>query len=267
MSEIKNRALMLEERNREWKGGGLGPLEKGSGSWRGPALNRGGLVGRPNSNSKEMTGPKLREGKRLSQAELQEWSKKGLCFKCGERWCQDHVCKMKNYRLVLVEGLDEEPVETPEPENEEEMEDMELRTLQISLNSLKGLTSSKSFKVVGSLGGKEVIILIDTGATSNFLSRKLANQLNLMIEETPIFTVEVGNGEKEPSIGVCCDVMIEVQGIKIIQPFFLMELGGVEVVLGMKWLASLGEIAANFQQLTMRWQHYEEVGGGSLIVP
>ena len=99
-----------------------------------------------------------------------------------------------------------------------------------------------------------MVILIDTGATSNFLSRKLAEQLNLMIEETPMFTVEVENGPKEPSKGVCRDVLIEVQGINITQPFFLMELGGVDVVLGMKWLASLGEIVANFQQLTMRWQ-------------
>ena len=29
--EIKNRALMLEERNKEWKGGGVAPMERGGG--------------------------------------------------------------------------------------------------------------------------------------------------------------------------------------------------------------------------------------------
>lgn len=220
LAEIKNRALMLEERNREWRGSGLAPVEKGGGSFRGPPLIRGGLGGRPNNNSKEVMGPKPGEGKRLSQVELQERSRKGLCFKCGERWGLDHVCKMKNYRLVLVEGSDEEPLENEEPEKEKELEELELRTLQVSLNSLKGLTSSKSFKVIGSLEGKEVIILIDTGATNNFLSKNLAKQLKLPIEETPMFTVEVGNGQKEPSTGVCREVVIEVQGIRINQPFF-----------------------------------------------
>ena len=222
LAKIKNRALMLEERNREWRGNGLAPVEKGGGSFRGPPLIRGGLGGRPNNNSKEVMGPKPGEGKRLSQVELQERSRKGLCFKCGERWGLDHVCKMKNYRLVLVEGSDEEPLENEEPEKETELDELELRTLQVSLNSLKGLTSSKSFKVIGSLEGKEVIILIDTGATNNFLSKNLAKQLKLPIEETPMFTVEVGNGQKEPSTGVCREVVIEVQGIRINQPFFFL---------------------------------------------
>ncbi|KAJ1394944.1 hypothetical protein SESBI_33769 [Sesbania bispinosa] len=30
-------------------------------------------------------------GKRLSQTELQEMSKKGLRFKCGEKWGPEHV--------------------------------------------------------------------------------------------------------------------------------------------------------------------------------
>ena len=47
-------------------------------------------------------------GKKLSQVELQERSRKGLCFKCGERWGHDHVCKLKHYHLVLVKGSDEE---------------------------------------------------------------------------------------------------------------------------------------------------------------
>ncbi|CAH9066959.1 unnamed protein product [Cuscuta europaea] len=36
-------------------------------------------------------------GERLTQAELEERSKKGLCFKCGNKWGKEHVCGMKNY--------------------------------------------------------------------------------------------------------------------------------------------------------------------------
>ena len=129
LAEIKNRVLMLEEWNREWRGGGLTPVERMGGSSRGPIWNRGGLGPKPNSNKKEVIGPKTGEGMRLSQVELQERSKNDLCFKCGEHWGQDHVCKMKNYRLVLVEGSDEESVEVVEPDKAEKIEELELRTL------------------------------------------------------------------------------------------------------------------------------------------
>lgn len=35
--------------------------------------------------------------------------------------------------------------------------------------------------------------------------------------------------------------------------FFLMELRGTEVVLGLDWLASLGNIEANFRNLCLKW--------------
>ena len=88
--------------------------------------------------SKEGIGLKPRDGKKLSQVELQERSRKGLCFKCDERWGLDHVYKLKHYRLVLMEGSEEEPMEEPNIEVKEETEGLELRTLQISLHILKG---------------------------------------------------------------------------------------------------------------------------------
>ena len=36
-------------------------------------------------------------GGRLTQAELLERSRRGLCFKCGETWGKDHVSKFKHY--------------------------------------------------------------------------------------------------------------------------------------------------------------------------
>lgn len=43
--EIKDRALMLEEKNREWRGGGVSPLEKGVGHNRGPNQLKTGPLG------------------------------------------------------------------------------------------------------------------------------------------------------------------------------------------------------------------------------
>jgi len=39
---------------------------------------------------------------------------------------------------------------------------------------------------------------------------------------------------------------MEIQGLKFKQGFFVFDLGGVDMVLGMTWLASLGVIRAKF---------------------
>jgi len=41
---------------------------------------------------------------------------------------------------------------------------------------------------------------------------------------------------------------LEIQGVTIVQPFFLVGLGQVDVVLGYGWIAELGDICADFQE-------------------
>ena len=46
----------------------------------------------------------------------------------------------------------------------------------------------------------------------------------------------MGSGQQESSQGVCWEVDNELHGVEVKQPFFLLELGGVDVVLGIDWL-------------------------------
>jgi predicted aspartyl protease len=121
-------------------------------------------------------------------------------------------------------------------------ETQELKTLQLSLHSKERFTSNKSFKVWADIGGRRVLALIDSGATSNFIASKLVNELNLAVTETPTYVIEVGNGEKVRNQGVCHELGFKIQDVEFNQHFFIMDLGGSEMVLGMDWLASLGNI-------------------------
>ncbi|CAH9115961.1 unnamed protein product, partial [Cuscuta epithymum] len=121
-------------------------------------------------------------GPRLSQSELLERSRKGLCFKCGEDWSKGHVCKMKNYRMMLVEQSEEES--ESEAESLEHGDDktipLELKTMQLSMLSKEGIPSLKTFKVKGKMkwpdGEQTVNVLIDSGASHNFISQELVEK-------------------------------------------------------------------------------------------
>ena len=91
-------------------------------------------------------------------------------------------------------------------------------------------------KLVGKIHGQDVIILVDSGATHNFISSTLAHHLQLPIKKTKGFEVTIGNGQQVSGSEVCKEVRIDVQGVQINQQYFLYELRGTDVVLGMEWL-------------------------------
>lgn len=135
----------------------------------------------------------------MNPAELEEKSKKGLCFKCGDKWNREHICRFKHMNLKLCENSSEEE-ETEEnvgiqPQKiEEQME--KLQILQLSMQSKEGFTSNKSFKVWVKVKDKELLTLIDSGATNNFIDSRLVKELDLKVVETPTYVIEVGNGER-----------------------------------------------------------------------
>ncbi|KAJ1421315.1 Retrotransposon gag domain [Sesbania bispinosa] len=186
--------------------------------------------------------------KKLSDDELNERQKKGLCFNCDEKFGPNHVCKNKRYQIMILEEDENEP---GEEEGEIEVEEMECRALQLSLNSMMGFTSKRSIIALGEIKGRPVHVLIDCGASHNFLSAKLVKELYLAVEDTPPYHVEVGDGRKIQGRGKCSQLGLQLQGWRIQQDFFIFDLGGAEVVLGMEWLASLGDIRGNFQELTL----------------
>ena len=77
---------------------------------------------------------------------------------------------------MLVEGLDEEIPTENEEETTSEDQELEMKSFHISFNSLRGSTSNKSLKVLGKLGGADVVILIDmVPPATSFLNLWLEN--------------------------------------------------------------------------------------------
>ncbi|KAG5576751.1 hypothetical protein H5410_056885 [Solanum commersonii] len=67
----------------------------------------------------------------------------------------------------------------------------------LNMNSIVGLTGGRTMKLVGKIHGKDVIILVDSGATHNFISSALAHHLQLPIKKTKGFEVKIGKGQQK----------------------------------------------------------------------
>lgn len=132
------------------------------------------------------------EVRRLSDSELQRKRERGLCYKCDEKWAPGHACKRKELGVLVTHDVEEnERCKAEETEVlEAELETAELnQVVEVSLNSVVGLTTPKTMKLKGLIGEQEVVVLIDPGATHNFISLDLVRKLQLPVSKTEIYGV------------------------------------------------------------------------------
>ncbi|GJX89623.1 putative mitochondrial protein [Tanacetum coccineum] len=67
--------------------------------------------------------------------------------------------------------------------------------------------------------------------------------------------VSVANGQRMMSTSVCHDFKWSFQNEVFISDVMLLPLGGCEMVLGIQWLATLGDMQCNFKKLIMKFNH------------
>ena len=64
----------------------------------------------------------------------------------------------------------------------------------------------------------------------------------------------LGSGQTIKGEGICKGVILNMQNIEIVEDFLPLDLGNADVILGMKWLGSLGGMQVNWKLLTMRFK-------------
>ena len=198
------------------------------------------------------------ELRRLSDKELQEKRARGLCFKCDEKWSQGHRCKKKELSVLVIddeedEGLDGGSSEAPMSPPEELVPEVTTQP-EVSLNSVVGLSNPKTMKLRGVIKGNEVVVLIDPGATHNFISLAKVGELHLPITDAGGFGVSLGNGEAVRGHGLCKGVNLQLAGsLEIKDDFLPLQLGSADIILGIQWLETLGNVTSNWKTQVMQF--------------
>ncbi|KAA0031986.1 Transposon Ty3-I Gag-Pol polyprotein [Cucumis melo var. makuwa] len=110
--------------------------------------------------------------------------------------------------------------------------------------------SDAEFQARRMIRGRAIVVLIDCGATHNFISDKLVTQL-LLLEESSHYGVILGSRSAVKGKGICKQVELLQGDWKIVNNFLPLELGGVDIILGMQWLHTLGVTEVDWRKLTL----------------
>jgi hypothetical protein len=136
----------------------------------------------------------------------------------------------------------------------------------LNLNHI-AFENHRTVKFQGQIHGVPVLVMVDSGATHNFISQKLVHKMEWAIEETPMMNIKLGDECSKSTRGVCSDLRLSIGDFTITPKLHLFELGGIDVVLGMEWLKTLGDMIINWRQQTMsfwsnkRWVTLQGIDG------
>ncbi|XP_068657915.1 uncharacterized protein [Aristolochia californica] len=114
---------------------------------------------------------------------------------------------------------------------------------------MTGMHNSNTMQVSAGLQQLQLLALVDSGSTHNFISQQAAQQLGLVVQNNTGISVSVATGEKISSAGISHSTEFHIEGHSFVADFLVMPLAGFDLVLSIKWLQTLGPILWDFKAL------------------
>lgn len=195
----------------------------------------------------------------LSYGELLDRRAKGLCFRCGEKFSPTHRCS-GSLRLIVLsddERVDEQgeivALEVEDVEEEGGLECNSLGLLGVHNADLKG---AKTMRLAGSVEGISLMVLVDSGASHNFIAPSVVSALGLRVDESHKLGVRLGDGHQVWTKGMCGSLPLKLNKEEFVVDAFVLELGEIDVILGMEWLETLGTVIMDWAKMTMVFNHF-----------
>ena len=211
-------------------------------------------------DSNKYVPPERREDEK-SIVEMQR-IKEGKCKRCGENWDPKHRCAKRkeptnlyNCEATNYSNSEDYDIEETEDATEFSPELDDGSIPRVSLSTMTSISQPQTLKLKGHIKKNNVVVLIDSGSTHNSLDATVAKKLNIFSFPLPNMKVMVANSKKIEKVGKCHKVNLQIQDFNLESSFFMVPLGGVDVVLGIQWLRTLGTYAANHQVqfIKLKW--------------
>jgi len=129
--------------------------------------------------------------------------KAGKCKRCGEKWDSKHRCAKRKETKNLYEceatndsNSDESYIEEIKDSPQFSLELDNENILQVSLSTMTSISQ-------GHIKKSNVMVMIDTGSTHNFLNSTMEKRLNIFTFPMPNLKVMLVDGKKIEKVGKC----------------------------------------------------------------
>ena len=106
----------------------------------------------------------------------------------------------------------------------------------------------------GVLQGQRCTVLIDGGATHNFIDCKLFERRGLLTEEFEGFTLVVARGGCMECTKWIPKLHITLGNYNLSDDFFVVDVPDTNIVLGVQWLYSIGKYSTDYRTMEMEFQ-------------
>lgn len=154
---------------------------------------------------------------------------------------------MKEKKFILIDVQDSELDDTKNVEIEEP---------EITACELFGTPippTIQTMKVSRYMKNCHVTILIDSSSSHNFVDVGLVKRLKWVIDKGHLFNVKIVDNGKVATHGTLARVPITIQEFNCILDLYAISLGGCDVVLGVRWLRTLGPKLWDFDKFYMQF--------------
>ncbi|XP_066375064.1 uncharacterized protein [Miscanthus floridulus] len=187
--------------------------------------------------------------RRLTPEAMAERRRQGLCFNCDEKFTRGHnrFCR----RLFFIDGVEIDDIAV---EGDAAAAAGDTEAPVFSLHAVAGVPIANTIQLQVTVSDASLLALLDGGSTHSFISEEAARRAGLPIQSSPRMTAIVANGERVACPGVIRDAAFTINGSTFHTDLFVMPLAGFDVVLGTRWLGTLGPIVWDFASRSMAFQ-------------
>ncbi|KAD4983041.1 hypothetical protein E3N88_19712 [Mikania micrantha] len=212
----------------------------------------------------------------LSRTEWEERRKKGLCYRCGQLYGPTHRCPEGKLRVLLL-GEDEEIADLGEqllmtvlPSSSVAQEfdppDGSCQVLEI-MASCNQLCGHQTLQLDGILLGIPICLLVDSGATHNFISKRLVSALAIPFTTIDGIKIRLGDGHVVMVTTQCQQLSVQIGPCTFVINALVFDTGSLDLILGMEWLQSLGPVTHDWKNAWMQFTFHDSrvvlQGGGT----
>lgn len=114
----------------------------------------------------------------------------------------------------------------------------EYNTLELPLYSVNGIDQPQTSNVRARVADREVVALVDSGASHNFVLKTLIKELGLVVDESVFWS-------KSQTWMPRVVLRVDLGQCQIHNEGYMFELGGIDLFVEVDWLRTLGDVLLN----------------------